>query len=91
MSRKTRLYDPGTLYHVILRGNWGQRIFLDDSDSRTLLSVFDWKSAKIREVANALNRDDATISRGVHKLKERLKESTILQERLKKFNLKKFS
>jgi hypothetical protein len=34
MSRKTRLYDPGTLYHVILRGNGGQRIFFDDSDSR---------------------------------------------------------
>ena len=27
MSRITRLYDPGTLYHVILRGNGGQRIF----------------------------------------------------------------
>ena len=27
MSRKTRLYDSGTLYHVILRGNGGQRIF----------------------------------------------------------------
>ena len=27
MSRKTRLYDPGTLYHVILRGNGFQRIF----------------------------------------------------------------
>ena len=34
MSRKTRLYDPGTLYHVILRGNGGQLIFFDDSDSR---------------------------------------------------------
>jgi hypothetical protein len=34
MSRKTRLYDSGTLYHVILRGNGGQRIFFDDSDSR---------------------------------------------------------
>ena len=27
MSRKTRLYDPGTLYPVILRGNGGQRLF----------------------------------------------------------------
>ena len=27
MSRKTRLYDPDTLCHVILRGNGGQRIF----------------------------------------------------------------
>ena len=27
MSRKTRLYDPGTLYHVIRRGNGGQRTF----------------------------------------------------------------
>ena len=35
MSRKTRLYDPGTLCHV-LRGNGDQRIFFDDSDSRSL-------------------------------------------------------
>ena len=34
MSRKPRLYDPNTLYHVILLGNGGQRIFFDDSDSR---------------------------------------------------------
>ena len=34
MSRKTRLYDPGTLYHVILRSKGGQRIFYDDCDSR---------------------------------------------------------
>ena len=34
MFRKTRLYDPGTFYHVILLGNGGQLIFFDDSDSR---------------------------------------------------------
>ena len=34
MFRKTRLYDPGMLYHVILRGNGGQLIFFDDSDYR---------------------------------------------------------
>ncbi len=34
MSRKTLLYDSGTLYHLILRGNGGQHIFFDDSDSR---------------------------------------------------------
>ena len=27
MSRKTRLYDPGALYHMILRGNGGQHTF----------------------------------------------------------------
>ena len=49
------------------------------------------ESATIREVANALNRDDSTFSRRVHKLRERLKESTNLQERLKELNLKMFS
>ena len=34
MSRKTRLYDSGILNHVILRGNGGQLIFFDGSDSR---------------------------------------------------------
>ena len=34
MSQKKRLYGPGTLFNVILRGNGGHRIFFDDSDSR---------------------------------------------------------
>ena len=66
MSRKPHLYDPDTLYHVILQGN-GVNVFF--SMTATLV---------------------AFISRGVHKLRERLKESTNLQERLKELNLKCF-
>jgi len=32
MAREPRLYIPGALYHVMLRGNDGQRIFNDDED-----------------------------------------------------------
>jgi len=32
MARKPRIYYPGALYHVILRGNDGQGIFFDDQD-----------------------------------------------------------
>ena len=32
MGRKPRVYYPGALYHVILRGNDGQSIFFDDQD-----------------------------------------------------------
>jgi len=32
MARKLRVHSPGALYHVILRGNDGQRIFFDDKD-----------------------------------------------------------
>jgi len=32
MARKHRLYLPGALYHVMLRGNNGQRIFNDNED-----------------------------------------------------------
>jgi len=32
MARKPRVHYPGALYHVILRGNSGQTIFLDDND-----------------------------------------------------------
>jgi REP element-mobilizing transposase RayT len=32
MARKPRVYFPGALYHVILRGNGGQTIFFDDKD-----------------------------------------------------------
>jgi REP element-mobilizing transposase RayT len=32
MARKPRVYFPGALYHVTLRGNAGQAIFFDDRD-----------------------------------------------------------
>lgn len=32
MARPTRIHAPGTLFHVISRGNAGQTTFLDDSD-----------------------------------------------------------
>jgi len=32
MARKLRVHYPGALYHVIVRGNDGQRIFFDDKD-----------------------------------------------------------
>jgi putative transposase len=32
MARKPRVHYPGALYHVILRGNRGQTIFLNDKD-----------------------------------------------------------
>ncbi len=32
MPRKPRIYFPGAVYHVILRGNAGNPIFFDDSD-----------------------------------------------------------
>jgi REP-associated tyrosine transposase len=34
MARKPRIHFPGALYHVICRGNQGQRIFRDDADRR---------------------------------------------------------
>jgi len=38
MPRKPRIHYPGALYHVMLRGNGGANIFLDDQDrSRFLL------------------------------------------------------
>lgn len=32
MARKQRIHYPGALYHVILRGNAGQDVFLEDED-----------------------------------------------------------
>jgi REP element-mobilizing transposase RayT len=34
MPRKPRIFYPGAVYHVILRGNAGQDIFFDDKDRR---------------------------------------------------------
>lgn len=38
MPRKPRIHFPGAVYHVMLRGNAGQDIFIDDED-RTQLSL----------------------------------------------------
>jgi REP element-mobilizing transposase RayT len=38
MARKSRIYFPGALYHVIGRGNQKQNIFLDEQDFRVYLS-----------------------------------------------------
>lgn len=38
MARKPRVHFPGTLYHVISRGNQRQDIFLDDKDWTVCLS-----------------------------------------------------
>jgi len=51
MARKARLHVPGGLYHVTLRGNHRQPIFLADSD-RTALESF---------VADAIRRHDARV------------------------------
>ncbi len=32
MARKPRIHLPGGIYHVMLRGNGGQEIFLSDDD-----------------------------------------------------------
>ncbi len=39
MSRKPRLYFPGALYHVLLRGNGGQAIFFEPVDQERYLLV----------------------------------------------------
>lgn len=36
MARKPRVHIPGGIYHVILRGNGGQRIFFGEADQRQL-------------------------------------------------------
>lgn len=38
MARRSRIYYPVALYHVIARGNQGQDIFLDEIDFKKYLS-----------------------------------------------------
>ena len=37
MARRPRIHFPSALYHVIARGNRGQKVFLDDSDYQLYL------------------------------------------------------
>lgn len=39
MSRKPRIHVPGGVYHVMLRGNGGQEIFLDPGDGAGFLAL----------------------------------------------------
>ncbi|MBI5202285.1 MAG: transposase [Elusimicrobia bacterium] len=39
MPRQSRLYQPGSFRHVIMRGNGRQDIFLDDADRRRMLRL----------------------------------------------------
>ena len=39
MARKPRLYAPGSVYHVMLRGNGGQPIFFQDGDYHHLYDL----------------------------------------------------
>lgn len=39
MARKTRVHFPGALYHVMCRGNQGQRIFKDDQDRQRYVEL----------------------------------------------------
>ena len=39
MARKARIHYPGAFYHVMCRGNQGQRIFKDDRDRKYYISL----------------------------------------------------
>jgi REP element-mobilizing transposase RayT len=39
MARKPRIHYPGALYHVMLWGNAGEKIFFEDGDRRQLLKL----------------------------------------------------
>jgi len=39
MARKPRVHFPGALYHVIVRGNKGQRVFRREADFRLYMRL----------------------------------------------------
>jgi putative transposase len=41
MARKPRIHFPGAFYHVIARGNRGQKLFIDDQDYQRYLKFLD--------------------------------------------------
>jgi hypothetical protein len=38
MARKPRLFAPGVLYHVIVRGNYRQKTFFNDGDYQAYIA-----------------------------------------------------
>jgi len=43
MPRQKRLLSPTHIYHVMVRGNSGRDIFLDDEDRKRLLRIIETK------------------------------------------------
>ena len=60
----------------------GQSRMLSEARAMIGMLAFDWKSTTIREVGKVFNRDDSMISFGVHRLRQRLKESEGLHNQL---------
>jgi len=50
MAWKPRIHFPGALYHVIARGNKGQKIFRDDQDYQRYLNFLREYKARFRLV-----------------------------------------
>ncbi len=46
MARPIRIQYPGAVYHVMARGNHGQKIFADDADRKSFLSALAGACAK---------------------------------------------
>ncbi len=53
MARKPRIHFPGACYHVMVRGNAGQDLFLDDFDRLRFLSLLDKGVARFRHLIHA--------------------------------------
>jgi hypothetical protein len=41
MARKPRIFYPGAVYHVLLRGKAGQNIFFEDKDHEYFYFLFE--------------------------------------------------
>ncbi len=79
MARKPRIHLPGGLYHVILRGNGGQSVFLADEDRcrfSLLLQEGTWRFGyrvhafclMSNHIHLALQADEIPLSRGLQNL-----------------------
>ena len=74
MPRKPRIHFPGAVYHVMLRGNAGQDIFIDDEDrTRLLLLMLQYVTAwlirdsehlSVTEFGRLVGRDVSICARG---------------------------
>jgi putative transposase len=53
MARKPRIHFPGACYHVMLRGNAGQELFIDDHDRQRFLSLLEKGVARFRHLIHA--------------------------------------
>lgn len=98
MPRKPRIHVPGAVYHVMLRGNAGQDIFIDDEDRTRLLLLMqqyvtawlirDSEHLSVTEFGRLVGRNVRSLCQGINRLLKRAGSNEEVKDRMQHAQLR---